>query len=181
MSLCIENESLLALSQKIAHLGSWKLDLTANRLTWSDEAYRIFGCRPQEFAATYEAFIDIVHPEDRSAVDTAYAQSLKDASAGYEIEHRIVRKDTGEVRYVHEQCIHEQDSTGAIIQSIGMVQDITQRKQAEMKQLEHIQELQRWQAATMGREGRVLELKREVNELLSKAGQPVRYPSATIG
>jgi len=62
-----------------------------------------------------------------------------------------------------------------------MVQDITQRKQAEMKQLEHIQELQRWQAATMGREGRVLELKREVNELLSKAGQPVRYPSATIG
>ncbi len=49
-----ESQSLLAKSQKIAHLGSWKLDLTTNRVTWSDEAYRIFGCEPSELAGTYD-------------------------------------------------------------------------------------------------------------------------------
>jgi len=61
------------------------------------------------------------------------------------------------------------------------VQDITERKQAELQQNEHLQELRRWHAATINREDRVLELKREVNELLTRNGQPVRYPSATIG
>src|SRR5665647_63808 len=49
--------------QQIAHLGSWELDLITNQLTWSDEVYQIFGLQPQEFAATYEAFLDRVHPE----------------------------------------------------------------------------------------------------------------------
>ena len=41
----------------------------ADRLTWSDEVYRIFGLMPQDFAATYEAFLAAVHPDDRAAVD----------------------------------------------------------------------------------------------------------------
>jgi PAS domain S-box-containing protein len=56
--------------------------------------------------------------------------------------------------------------------------DITERKQAEARMAEQLDELRRWHAATLGREGRVLELKKEVNELLAKAGQPPRYASA---
>jgi hypothetical protein len=55
--------------------------------------------------------------------------------------------------------------------------DITERKQAEEEIKKQLEELQRWNTATLGRETRILDLKREVNELLGKAGQPTRYPS----
>ena len=126
-----ESEALQSRSQEIAHLGSWKLDLTTNRLIWSDEIYRIFGCKPQEFSATYKGFLDFVHPDDRDAVDEAYSFSLREGNDSYDIEHRILRRNTGEVRYVHEHCVHERDAAGIVIQSTGMMQDITERKLAE--------------------------------------------------
>jgi PAS domain S-box-containing protein len=126
-----ESEERLQRSQEIAHLGSWELDLATNVLTWSDEVYRIFGVKPQEFAATYEAFLEAVHPEDRTAVDIAYSDSVREGRESYEIEHRIIRKNTGEVRYVHEKCQHVRDETGRIFRSLGMVHDITERKEIE--------------------------------------------------
>lgn len=118
-------------SQEIAHLGSWELDIVRDSLVWSDEIYRIFGLQPQEFGATYEAFLAAVHPDDRAAVDAAYSESLRKNLDGYEIEHRIVRKDTGEVRFVHEKCEHFRDAGGRIVRSVGMVHDITERKRAD--------------------------------------------------
>jgi PAS domain S-box-containing protein len=122
---------VLTQSQQIAHIGSWKLDLVENQLIWSDETYRIFGVEPQEFAPTYEAFLEFIHPEDRSAVNAAYSTSVSDGKDSYEIEHRVVKKNTGEIRFVYEKCIHERDTEGVIIRSIGIVQDITDRKNAE--------------------------------------------------
>ena len=125
------SEERLKRAQEIAHLGSWELDLVDNRLTWSDEVYRIFGLEPQEFGATYEAFLERVHPDDREAVDAAYSGSLRENRDTYEIEHRVVRKDTGEIRFVHERCEHFRDASGTIVRSVGMVHDITERKRAE--------------------------------------------------
>ncbi len=125
------SEERLNRSQEIAHLGSWELDLKANKLTWSNEVYRIFGLKPQEFGATYEAFLASVHPDDRAAVDAAYSGSLSQGKDSYEIEHRVVRKDNGEIRYVHEKCTHIRDEYGQIVRSLGMVHDITERKKAE--------------------------------------------------
>ena len=126
-----ESRERLERAQEIAHLGSWELDLVNNRLTWSDEVYRIFGLQPREFGATYEAFLGRVHPDDRAAVDAAYSGSLREGRDAYEIEHRIVRRSSGEVRIVHEKCRHVRDASGRIIRSVGMVHDITERKQAE--------------------------------------------------
>jgi PAS domain S-box-containing protein len=125
-----KSEEMMNRAQEIAHLGSWELDLLNNRLYWSDEVYRIFGLEPQEFGATYEAFLDAVHPNDRAAVDAAYSGSLRDGRDTYEIEHRVVRKSNGEVRIVYEKCEHIRDGSGKIIRSVGMVQDITDLKQA---------------------------------------------------
>ncbi|MDO8312812.1 MAG: PAS domain S-box protein [Sideroxyarcus sp.] len=69
-------------------------------------------------------------------------------------------------------------SDGVVIGAIVTFIDITERKRAEAKLVEQLDELRRWHDATMGRETRVLDLKREVNELLGHAGQPPRYPSA---
>jgi PAS domain S-box-containing protein len=132
-----ESEQRLNRAQEIAHLGSWELNLINNRLTWSDEVYRIFGLEPQEFDATYEAFLEVVHPEDRVAVDHAYSSSIREGRDTYEIEHRVVRRSSGEVRIVHEKCEHFRNEAGHIIRSIGMVHDITERKQAEVQLKEY--------------------------------------------
>ncbi|MFZ2196583.1 MAG: PAS domain-containing protein [Thermodesulfovibrionales bacterium] len=128
-----ESEARLKRSQEIAHLGSWELDLVKNVLTWSDEIYRIFGLQPQEFDATYEAFLEAVHPDDRTLVNEAYSGSLREGRDIYEIEHRVVRKSTGEIRHVHEKCAHIRNESGQMIRSVGMVHDITERKQTEEK------------------------------------------------
>jgi PAS domain S-box-containing protein len=128
-----ESEERLNRAEEIANLGSWELDLINDRLSWSDEVYRIFGLVPQEFEATYEAFLEAVHPDDRKAVDAAYSGSLREGKDCYEIEHRIVRKLSGEVRIVREKCEHIRDKNGRIVRSVGMVQDITEQKLAERK------------------------------------------------
>lgn len=136
-----ERTELLNKSQEISHLGSWMLDLNSNHLIWSDEAYRIFGLQPQEFEATYEAFLEAVHPDDRAMVDAAYSNSLKEGKDSYEIEHRLIRKDNNEVRFVVEKCVHERDTSGSIIRSIGFVHDVTERKATEENLKQSLKEL----------------------------------------
>lgn len=63
-------------------------------------------------------------------------KALQEGKDTYDIEHRIVRKDTGEIRFVHEKCFHERDTSGEITRSVGVVQDVTDRKQAEKAQQE---------------------------------------------
>jgi PAS domain S-box-containing protein len=126
-----ESTARLQITQEIAHLGSWELDLAQNRLTWSAETYRIFGVDPREFSATYEAFLELVHPDDRAFLDKVFKESIRNASDGYEIEHRLIRKSDGMLRIVHEKCVHIRDDAGSVVRSLGMVHDITQRKAAE--------------------------------------------------
>ncbi len=122
------SERSLAESQRLAHVGSWELNLMNNVLTWSDEIFRIFEIDPQKFGTTYEAFLNTVHPDDREAVNFAYANSLK-TKTPYAIDHRLLFAD-GRIKYVHEQCetLYDGDTP---IRSIGTVQDITERKLAE--------------------------------------------------
>jgi len=125
------SENLLKKSQKIANLGSWELDIDSKSLFWSDEIYRIFGFQEQEFAPTYAKFLDSVHPEDREAIDSTYSKSVIDGNIGFEFIHRIIKNDTKEIRYIHERCEHVRNLNGKIIRSVGMAQDITERKLAE--------------------------------------------------
>jgi len=128
-----QNVTLLSQTQRIAHIGSWELDVENNKLFWSDEIYRIFGSDSQQFDGSYKLFLEIVHPDDREAVNAAYVNSLRNDENAFEIEHRIVRRDNNEVRCVYEKCYHERDNNGRVIRSVGIVQDITERKQREQK------------------------------------------------
>lgn len=171
----IESEAMLARSQQVAHIGSWELDLATKRLVWSDELYCIFGLDPHEVEASYDLFCGIIHPDDLEAGKAVYEKTFQDESDGYTIEHRIIRRDSGEIRYVMERCVHERDQSGRVIRSIGMVQDITERRLAEEKALQHLQELEQWYRVTLNREARVLNLKDEVNRLLVRLGEQPRY------
>ncbi len=124
-----ESEAQLKEAQKTASIGNWELDLTENKLTWSDEIYRIFEIDPEEFDASYETFLSAIHPDDRDMLNKAYTDSLKD-KAPYEIVHRLLMSD-GRVKHVHERCVTHYDADGNPVNSMGTVQDITERKLAE--------------------------------------------------
>lgn len=124
-----DNEASLAQAQRIAHLGNWYWDIIGNTLSWSDEIYRIFGVEPGEFAATYDAFLNAVHPDDRNDVVQAVDAALHERTP-YSIDHRIVRPN-GEVRIVHEQGEVVFDDAGKPVRMFGTVQDVTEHKLAE--------------------------------------------------
>lgn len=124
-----ESEQRLAVAQRIAHIGHWELDLIKSVLVWSDEIYRIFEIDPGRFGASYEAFLNAIHPDDRPAVDAAYRNSVKNR-VPYAIDHRLLFAD-GRIKFVHEQCETFYDQAGAPLRSLGTVQDITDRKRAE--------------------------------------------------
>jgi len=141
-----ESEARLNEAQKLAHIGSWELNLMTNNLLWSEEVFRIFEIAPGQFGASYEAFLELVHPEDRERVNLAYTSSVKNKTP-YEIAHRLLMPD-GRVKFVQELCHTFFDAQDRPLRSIGTVQDITERKQAEeerqnlQSQLIHAQKLE---------------------------------------
>jgi PAS domain S-box-containing protein len=171
-----ESENSLAEAQRVAHMGNWDLDIIKDELRWSDEIYRIFGLKPQEFGATYEAFLNTIHPDDREFVDTSYTKSVK-SNTPYDIVHRIVRPD-GEVRYVHEKAEDIKDETGKTIRSIGTVQDITERKKAEDALKKSTAELRTMVNAMAGREIRMAELKEAIQKLRTQVEEAGLIPEA---
>ncbi len=136
-----KSETSLCEAQRIACLGNWDLDIINNKLYWSDEIYRIFGLKPQEFGATYEAFLNSVHPDDRESVKKYVNDALYEKKP-YSIDHRIVLPD-GSVRTVHEQAEVTFDEKNKPVRMLGTVQDITERKQAEEKLAKLVDELKR--------------------------------------
>ncbi|BFM40334.1 PAS domain S-box protein [Synechocystis sp. LKSZ1] len=120
-------------AQRIAHLGNWELDHRQNHLYWSEEVFRIFEIDPQQFGASYEAFLDLVHPEDRPVVNTVYENHLNNHQP-YNLVHRLKMAD-GRIKYVREQCETRYSAEGTPLLSQGTVQDITQQRQAELERL----------------------------------------------
>ena len=124
-----ESERKLEEAQRIAHVGHWERDLDSDRITWSDETYRILGLVPQERGIDFVEFLAFVHPEDRQLVVRARAVALSGAG-GYDLEFRVVRPD-GEVRIVHHQADMVTGEAGRPHRLFGTIQDITDRRRAE--------------------------------------------------
>jgi PAS domain S-box-containing protein len=123
------SEERYVLAQRAANIGSWDWNILTGDLEWSERIEPMFGFANGEFGATYEAFLECVHPDDRLyVVDSVNAAVEKDAD--YSIEHRIVWPD-GTVRWVSEDGDVFRDEGGNPVRMLGIVQDITERKQAE--------------------------------------------------
>lgn len=118
--------ALLQQTQSVAKIGSWRLNVPHNELSWTDETYRIFGISI-DTPLSFECFLDRVHPDDRALVNAAWQAALK--GAPYHIKHRIVV--AGETRWVEEHARLDFDAHGNLYSSIGSVQDITEHKAAE--------------------------------------------------
>ena len=123
------SEANLALAERIAHVGYWERALHDDSITWSDEAYRVFGLAPQERPMDLPSFMALVHPDDRAAVAEAI-RATREEHRPYNVEYRIVRPD-GNVRFVHSQGELFSDGTGSPGRVFGTMLDITERRQAE--------------------------------------------------
>lgn len=124
-----KSEASLALAQRVAHLGSWEVDLVHDTLEWSDETFRIFGLTPGSCAPTNEKFFSRVHPEDRERVRAA-AAGCAATGQPYSIDHRILLPD-GTERVVSERAEIILDAHGKALRMVGTVQDVTQLRRAE--------------------------------------------------
>ena len=137
MELMLEKSSKhLRRAQEVANSGSWELNIKSGKLFWSDEVCRIFGL-PQGSPMSYEDFLKKVLPEDRGHVERGWRAALR--GAPYDIEHRI--HVSGEVKWLREKAEVEFDGTGRAVRGIGIVQDITDHKQAEQKIIDYQQRL----------------------------------------
>jgi PAS domain S-box-containing protein len=120
------SEALLREAQAITHVGHWQWDLTSGRIDWlADEMFAIHGIVPDQWRGTREAFLDLVHPDDRPSVMEGFERML--SGDAIDLEHRIVRPN-GDIRYVCERVPASRGANAGHI--LGVCQDVTEAKVA---------------------------------------------------
>ena len=140
-----KSEQNLKIAQAMAHLGHWELDVGTGDTRWSDETYRILGYKPEKHIPSYDAFLQVIHPEDRARVEQHIKAAHEDG--GFDIEFRIVLSD-GQSRVLHgmgEVIFLGSDMQPQIIgtlrdittpkrtELLGVIQDITDQKELQWK------------------------------------------------
>jgi two-component system sensor histidine kinase/response regulator len=126
----LQSQAQLLEAQRIAHLGSWEFDLTRDKITWSEETFRIYRRDPVLGEPDYQDLLSQLHPDDRHLLDDAVKQAVAEGRP-YEIDHRLQFAD-GTVRYVEAKGEAITDSDGQILRLFGTVRDISERKRAEL-------------------------------------------------
>lgn len=125
-----EREERLHLAVDAAHLGTWDWDIEHDHTVWGGHHAQLFGM-PGRTSVNYEEFIALVHPDDRAQVAEATARTVS-GGEDYNVEFRIVRPD-GAVCWMRSQGIAYRDEAGRATRMIGVVQDITAYKRAEIE------------------------------------------------
>ncbi|MFC1563969.1 PAS domain-containing protein [candidate division KSB1 bacterium] len=136
----LQVEQRYRLAERAANIGSWEWDIVKGKLYWSDTIEPMFGFKPGKFGKTYEAFLECVHPDDRKFVIESVNMCVEEGR-DYDIEHRIIWPD-GTLRWVSETGDVFRDEKGKAIQMLGVVRDITRRKEAEKALLEAYNDLE---------------------------------------
>jgi len=123
-----KSHRILVEAEKLAGLGGWEWDIVSDIWTMSDNWLRIHGCS-KSFRATCD-LMHVAHPEDKPAIKEALDRAA--ARGGpYEIEHRIVRPDNGEVRFIKALGSVTRDAGGKVVKLTGAAIDITDARNAE--------------------------------------------------
>lgn len=132
-------EALVNEAEKVAHLGSWFLDIATNEVKWSEELYRILGYDPARDEGTAERFFQALHPQDLPRA-LEIMKTLADTGVMVPADYRVVRSD-GSVREIQCNGTVVRDGQGGISRVVGTVLDITERKRLE-EQLRQSQKME---------------------------------------
>jgi PAS domain S-box-containing protein len=133
-----ESRSKLVMAMDIAGLTNWEIDINTKILTFDDRFYSLYGISDKEYgnSMSLEVFDrNFVHPDDRAKVIEEIRKAIDNnevTNKSYQVDHRIIRAD-GEVRYIVMRFIGIRDDEGNLIKTIGINQDITNLKKAEIE------------------------------------------------
>ena len=127
------NEQRLRRSQEFANIGSWDWNITNGDLYWSDRIWPLFGYKKEITETSYENFLAAVHPDDRNMLNNAVTKCVGKGE-DYNIEHRVIWPD-GSVHWLHESGDVVRNNVGEPQHMLGVVQDITVLKDAEIRQV----------------------------------------------
>jgi PAS domain S-box-containing protein len=123
-----EKGALQSRAERIGHFGAYELNIESNRLSWSDEAYRIFGLEPQS-PMSFDRYLTFLHPDDRERVTRAVINALN-TQEPFEIEYSITGAD-GRERAIFSRTEVSLNKGGEVVRLIGTMHDITERRKAE--------------------------------------------------
>lgn len=121
----------LARAHRVAGIGSFERDLVTGELEWSDQFLRIWGIAQRPSHGTAELLLSLVHPEDRAKFVGGRDAALRRNSTA-PLDFRIIRPD-GEERIIHREYGVMFDESGKAIRMFGTVQDVTERRKAEIE------------------------------------------------
>ncbi len=124
------SEATLAQAQRLSHTGSWVWDRAAGTISWSAEMFRLFDLDPQHGAPSREVIDQRLHPDDRERVHSVRADAVRE-KIDVEHEYRILLPD-GTLRHVQATCHPVLNGDGDVLEVLGTVRDVTERRRAEL-------------------------------------------------
>ncbi len=125
-----ESEDRLRLSQRYAGLGMWDWDLASNTVQCSGEFSRLFGLPAEIERAPHALFFERIPPEDQALMSDEIRRCAA-SGAPYHLDHRVMLPD-GRIQWLHQRGDLLRDGNGKVLRAIGISQDVTRRKQAEL-------------------------------------------------
>jgi PAS domain S-box-containing protein len=131
----------LAEAEKLSHTGCWAMNTKTGELFWSEEEWRIFGLHPGTTQLSYQVYLDLVHPEDRAALEADSLQAVRNKEP-YDILFRAVLRD-GTIKHLHTVGKPQIEESGAVVEYIGVTMDETERVRANAAMNEAQAELAR--------------------------------------
>jgi PAS domain S-box-containing protein len=127
-----ESEAYLAEAQRLSHTGSWaRVSATGEMRYWSEECYRVLGFDPRDGLPRFETFLQRVHPDDQAKIREISAAAGR-AKFDYETDYGIVHPD-GEIRDIHVVAHPVFNPSGDLVEYVGTVMDVTERRRSEEK------------------------------------------------
>ena len=135
-----ENEALLSEAEKLAQTGSWEWQVRTGNITWSRNAYKIYGLQSGEFTPTFENFKEYLHPDDRESIVKVMEESAGNQQP-YQIEYRIVVNN--EIKYIRANAGVKRDEHGNFEGFLGVIQDVSLQKEYEQLLITQKEELEK--------------------------------------
>lgn len=171
-----QTQMLLNETQQISRVGGWEYDPDNRQMTWTEEMYRIFDVPTSYNPSDLDETGNFFAAGETRQMNHLFQETIR---TGMPFDMDVSMKTSGgKYLWIHVNA-NAQVFDNRVVRVFGTVMDISDRKAIEMQLKEQLQELQRWQNVTLGREERIIELKKEVNTLLQQLGQPRRYQSVS--
>lgn len=167
-----EAKERISLAVDAMNLGVWDWDLQTQKTVWNARMFDIYGI-PSNESMIYEDGEELVLPEDISRAAAALSRAVDEKDQS-EVEFRIKRPD-GDIRHLYGAQRVILDAEGEVRRVVGVNLDITKRKQADEELHQNMAELERFSKLAVGREDRMIELKKEINAMLRGLSQSEKY------